>query len=69
MVQRRERLKKQLLRNQLELIKLQGAAKLESSSGSSGDTELEVVSVEGGVDLEIMEEDEPCSPPSVRQTR
>ena len=71
MVQRRERLKKQLLLNQFELIKLRGTENLVSASGGS-DTDLEVVRVDEGEEreeLESIEDDEPCSPPSVRQTR
>ena len=72
MVLRRERLKKQLLVNQFELMKLQATEKLVSASSNGGDTDLEVVRVEEdeeGEELESVEDDEPCSPPSVRQTR
>ena len=72
MVQRRERLKKQLLVNQLELIKLQATEKLVSANSNGDDTHLEVVRVEEGEEreeLESVEDDEPCSPPSIRQTR
>ena len=66
MVQRRERLKKQLLRTQLELIELKGAESL-ASANSSGD---QVVVVDDQEELESIEEEEgPSSPPSVRQTR
>jgi hypothetical protein len=71
MVQRRERLKKQLLLSQLKLIELQGEESLLASTSGSGDVVLL-----GGDDgeeeeLESLEEEEegPCSPPSVRQTR
>ena len=72
MVQRRERLKKQLLVNQLELIKLQATEKLVSANSNGDGTDLEVVRVEEGEEreeLESVEDDEPCSPPSIRQTR
>ena len=72
MVQRRERLKKQLLQNQLKLIELKGNVRLASASGS-GDLVLERddgEEGEGEEELESLEEEEgPCSPPSVRQTR
>ena len=72
MVQRRERLKKQLLQNQLQLIELKGEERLASASGSGeqmvmgGDNGEEEEEEE---ELESLEEEGPCSPPSVRQTR
>ena len=70
MVQRRERLKKQLLQNQLKLIELKGDERLASTSGSD-DLVLEGDDrEEEEEELESLEEEEgPCSPPSVRQTR
>ena len=69
MVQRRERLKKQLLQSQLKLIELKGDERLASTSGS-GDLVVEGDDGEDeGEELESLEEEGPCSPPSVRQTR
>ena len=71
MVQRRERLKKQLLQNQLKLIELEGEERL-LSSAASGSGDLVVADRddgEGEEELESLGEEEPCSPPSVRQTR
>lgn len=70
MVQRRERLKKQLLRNQMEAIELEAASMLEFG----GDTCLGLEGAEEkdeGEELESVDDDDddPCSPPSVRQTR
>lgn len=80
MVQRRERLKKQLLRMQLECIELQGTEILKSSTssdiGCSTSGDVHVYAMAGGAEeereeLESLEDDddEICSPPSVRQTR
>ena len=76
MVQRRERLKKQLLKTQLELLELRGEEILEAAaSGSSGydNHGVEAVDVtdgeKEGKELDSGEEEDICSPPSVRQTR
>ena len=72
MVQRRERLKKRLLHSQLEMIELQSDLLLESVGD---DLDAELVSVEDKGErveldsIEVVEDDEVCSPPSVRQTR
>ena len=73
MVQRRERLKKQLLKTQLELLELQGEEILEAAANSSSSNRIEV-DVRADMTEERKEsdysgEEEICSPPSVRQTR
>lgn len=66
MVQRRERLKKQLLQNQLKMLELEGDERLTSTGGSG---ELIGGDDDEGEELESLEEEGPYSPPSVRQTR
>ena len=76
MVLRREKLKKRLLQNRLELIEVQGEESLLlDSAGVSGDPVMlggdDDREEEEEEELESLEEEEegPCSPPSVRQTR
>ena len=67
MVQRRERLKKQLLKTQLELLELQGEEILEAASNSSSSNRIDMMEERKESDNDG--EEEICSPPSVRQTR